>query len=365
MQADISEMVTPQASTEMYVPFVDQDSEAPGESTEKGTSGFVEINGSTSEVHASDEIERSLGTCNQLNLVCPHLEEEIYLPRKTASSDSSYQSVLSEKMPSSEQEKVLSWSDKSMVEPCFDDHAEALVVNEEVDDVKEIDAGLLSELDAVGDFSVKEVGEPLHTDEPIQDEANVSSTEFGDSNLSESNLELLVPEARSIEDIDMAFKQIQKGLDVEEVILPSIVDNQLEVEASKNNVQTSSEFPIVEARSLEDVVTTLNQVSESSVNVLPQLMDSEDQSTELPLEYIHTVLKQISEGDSVGELPNPSYSNDGSEEVGTTAVGSLEEIASRNIVSSVQEISLHMMLWSKSQKVMLMSHQNQHQIQTD
>lgn len=342
MQADISEMVTPQASTEMYVPFVDQDSETPGESTEKGTSGYVEINGSTSKVHASDEIERSLGTCNQLNLACPHLEEEIYLPKnlnvKTASSDSSYQSVLSQKMPSSEQEKVLSWSDKSMVEPCFDDHAEALVVNEEVDDVKEIDAGLLSELDAVGDFSVKEVvGEPLHTDEPIQEEANVLSTEFGDSNLSELNLELLVPEARSIEDIDMAFKQIQKGLDVEEVILPSIVDNQPAVEASENTVQTSSEFPIVEARSLEDIVTTLNQVSESSVNVLPQLMDSEDQSTELPLEYIHTILKQVSEGNSVGELPNPSYSNDGSEEVGTTAVGSLEEIASRNIVSSVQE----------------------------
>ncbi|CAB4286108.1 unnamed protein product [Prunus armeniaca] len=342
MQADISEMVTPQASTEMYVPFVDQDSETPGESTEKGTSGYVEINGSTSKVHASDEIERSLGTCNQLNLACPHLEEEIYLPKnlnvKTASSDSSYQSVLSQKMPSSEQEKVLSWSDKSMVEPCFDDHAEAHVVNEEVDDVKEIDAGLLSELDAVGDFSVKEVvGEPLHTDEPIQEEANVLSTEFGDSNLSELNLELLVPEARSIEDIDMAFKQIQKGLDVEEVILPSIVDNQLAVEASKNTVQTSSEFPIVEARSLEDIVITLNQVSESSVNVLPQLMDSEDQSTELPLEYIHTILKQVSEGNSVGELPNPSYSNDGSEEVGTTAVSSLEEIASRNIVSSVQE----------------------------
>ncbi|XP_068308842.1 uncharacterized protein [Pyrus communis] len=363
IQADISEMVTPPGLAEVQVPSVDRDSEVYGESRDKNTPGFVEISGATSKVHASDETERSLGTSNQVGLVGSHSEEDIYLPKifdaKTA--DCSHQSVLSEEQPPSEHGKVLSWSDKSMVEP-YVDHVEALIIKEEVGEVKEIDAGLLLELDAVGDFSVNEViGEPFHTDELIPEEANVSSTEFGDLNPSELNQELPVLEARSIKDI----KQIHMGLAGEEVVLPSVVDDQPEVEASENTVQTSSELPIVEARCLEDSelptveercleasentvqtsselpiveasylednVTGLKQDSNGNVNELPQVLEPEDGSTELPLEFNHTLLKQVSEHNNVGELSN------GSEEVGTTAVDSTEEIASSNTVSSVQE----------------------------
>ncbi|CAN6719824.1 unnamed protein product [Malus baccata var. baccata] len=367
IQADISEMVTPPGLAEAQVPSVDQDSEVYGESTDKDTPGFVEISGATSKVHASDEADRSLGSSNQVGLVGSHSEEDIYLPKifdvKTA--DCSHQSVLSEELPPSEHGKVLSWSDKSMVEP-YVDHVEALIIKEEVGEVKEIDAGLLSELDAVGDFSVNEViSEPFHTDELIPEEANVSSTEFGDLNLSELNQELPVLEATSIKDIDTYFKQIHKGLAGEEVVIPCVVDDQPEVEASENTVQTSSELPIVEARCLEDSelptveercleasentaqtsselpiveasylednVTGLKQDSNGNVNELPQVLEPEDGSTELPLEFNHTLLKQVSDHNNVGELSN------GSEDVGTTAVDSTEEIASSNTVSSVQE----------------------------
>ncbi|KAM2123867.1 hypothetical protein ACFX1Q_014519 [Malus domestica] len=340
IQADISEMVTPPGLAEAQVPSVDRDSEVYGESTDKDTPGFVEISGATSKVHASDETDRSLGTSNQVGLVGSHSEDDIYLPKifDTKTADCSHQSVLSEELPPSEHGKVLSWSDKSMVEP-YVDHVEALIIKEEVGEVKEIDAGLLSELDAVGDFSVNEViSEPFHTDELIPEEANVSSTEFGDLNLSELNQELPVL------DIDTYFKQIHKGLSGEEVVLPSVVDDQLEVEAPENTVQTRSELPIVETRCLEDseLPTVEERCLEASENTaqtsseLPIVEASylEDNVTGLKQDSngnVNELPQQVSDHNNVGELSN------GSEEVGTTAVDSTEEIASSNTVSSVKE----------------------------
>ncbi|KAM1514532.1 hypothetical protein COP2_014016 [Malus domestica] len=346
IQADISEMVTPPGLAEAQVPSVDRDSKVYGESTDKDTPGFVEISGATSKVHAADETDRSLGTSNQVGLVGSHSEDDIYLPKifDTKTADCSHQSVLSEELPPSEHGKVLSWSDKSMVEP-YVDHVEALIIKEEVGEVKEIDAGLLSELDAVGDFSVNEViSEPFHTDELIPEEANVSSTEFGDLNLSELNQELPVLEARSIKDIDTYFKQIHKGLAGEEVVLPSVVDDQLEVEAPENTVQTRSELPIVETRCLEDseLPTVEERCLEASENTaqtsseLPIVEASylEDNVTGLKQDSngnVNELPQQVSDHNNVGELSN------GSEEVGTTAVDSTEEIASSNTVSSVKE----------------------------
>ncbi|KAM1534668.1 hypothetical protein ACFX1Z_013756 [Malus domestica] len=340
IQADISEMVTPPGLAEAQVPSVDRDSAVYGESTDKDTPGFVEISGATSKVHASDETDRSLGTSNQVGLVGSHSEDDIYLPKifDTKTADCSHQSVLSEELPPSEHGKVLSWSDKSMVEP-YVDHVEALIIKEEVGEVKEIDAGLLSELDAVGDFSVNEViSEPFHTDELIPEEANVSSTEFGDLNLSELNQELPVL------DIDTYFKQIHKGLAGEEVVLPSVVDDQLEVEAPENTVQTRSELPIVETRCLEDseLPTVEERCLEASENTaqtsseLPIVEASylEDNVTGLKQDSngnVNELPQQVSDHNNVGELSN------GSEEVGTTAVDSTEEIASSNTVSSVKE----------------------------
>ncbi|KAK9951442.1 hypothetical protein M0R45_006883 [Rubus argutus] len=339
MQAEITEIVAPQASAEQY-----QDSDMHGESIEKATSGNEAVCGATSKVHGADAVEGDLVNYNQLQLSCSHSEVEVNLSRNlevnAASSDSSYRYLLSDEQ-TSEQEKNLSWLDKSMVEPCLDDHLEALVmednIKEEVDDIKEIDAQLLLELDTVGDFSVKEVvAEPLHV-ELITEEANAVSTGSGlsitDSNLSEPNQELpVLGQIHEEVDIDGAFKQIHEGVDVEEVMLSSVVDNELEVEISKSTVQTSSELLIVEATSLEDSVTSSNQASNGSVNEFPQLLDTEG-SAEVPLEDIpsafntHTPRKQLSEG-NVGELPNPSNSNNVLAEVGSELAG---EIVSSNI----------------------------------
>ncbi|XP_024186795.1 uncharacterized protein LOC112191644 [Rosa chinensis] len=375
MQAEISELVRPQASAEMYESFMYKD-DVDGEKIEKAISGDEEICGATSKAHEPDAIEGDLGNYNQPQLTSSVSEVEINLPRNlevnAASSESSYHFLLSNEQ-TSEQEKDLSWLDKSMVEPCLGDHLEALViedtVKEEVDDIKEIDAELLSELDTVGDFSVKEVvGEPLHY-ELITEEANAVSTESGlstaDPNLLEPFQELPVLEhTQEVVDVDGTFKQIHEGVNVEEVMCPSVVDNELEV-VSKSTVQASSQLLTVEATSLEDIITSSNQALDSSVNEFPQLLDTEG-SAELHLELpaegnevsadvlpdaeeeiasgnigssvqetftTHIPLKQLSEG-NVAELPNPSNSKDVLAEVGTEAV---VEIVSSNVVYGVEE----------------------------
>jgi hypothetical protein len=150
-------------------------------------------------------------------------------------------------------------------------------INEEAEEIKEIDEGLLSELDAVGDFSVKEVvGEP--------EEINVGrSTEFDllhkDSEPTKNEPDLAVLEARSLEDIDLAFKQLHEGVDVEEVILPSMVDDWLVVGESDEHVEFNSNMKTVDAKSLEDIDIALKQVSEVNLHELPEPLDSKDQSS--------------------------------------------------------------------------------------
>lgn len=144
-------------------------------------------------------------------------------------------------------------------------HAEHNV--NEVDEIKEIDEGLLSELDAVGDFRFKEV---------------VESTEFEllpkDSNPAKTEMGLPVLEARSLEDINSAFEQLHQGVDVEEVILPSMVDDWLVVGESKDHVESNSSLKTVDAKSLEDIHIALKQVSQDNAHELPHALDPKDQS---------------------------------------------------------------------------------------
>lgn len=110
------------------------------------------------------------------------------------------------------------------------------------DEIKDIDEGFLTELDTVGDFRVKETGEGSHS--PIKDGDSVSEL----LNHSRSGPDLPVLEARSLEDITMAFRQLHEGADVEEVILPSSIDNNFKIHEGPE-----SGLPVIEARTLDDI----------------------------------------------------------------------------------------------------------------
>lgn len=274
--------------------------------------------------------------------------------------------------------------DFSYLAEAYGSHISKHDISEEADEIKEIDEGLLSELDTVGDFSVKEVvGESLHS-KLIPEGANVRSTDFDllpkDS---KSTLELPVLEARSLVDIDLAFKQLREGVDVEEVILPSMIDDWLVVEESNDLVETNSNLKVVDAGSLEDIDIALKQVSDVNLRELPEVSNSKDQSASVetcevgsakgtklsdtgfgveetsavaadndhgetnsnlkvvdakPLEDIHIALKQVSEI-NLRELPEVSDSKDQSASVETFEVGSAKEIESSNVRSGVEEIS--------------------------
>lgn len=132
-------------------------------------------------------------------------------------------------------------------------------INEGADEIKEIDEELLSELDTVGDFRVKEVGDALH-------EINFGYTDFelfaNDSNRSKTEMDLPVLEARSLEDLDLAFKQLHEGTDV--------------VEESKDHIEPNSNLKVVDAKSLEDIHIALKQVSEANLHELREALDSKE-----------------------------------------------------------------------------------------
>ncbi|XP_012462727.1 uncharacterized protein LOC105782500 [Gossypium raimondii] len=142
--------------------------------------------------------------------------------------------------------------------------------NEEVDEIKEIDERILSELDTVGDFNVGEIGLP--------ERSHVAYTEsamLADDMETETSVGLPVLETRSVEDIDLAFKQLHEGVDFEEVILPSMIKNQ------PDHADTNSDLPVVEARSLEDIHNALQQDPEPNLAQLPHSTDLRIGSSEV------------------------------------------------------------------------------------
>lgn len=144
------------------------------------------------------------------------------------------------------------------------------VINEEADEIKEIDGGLLSELDTIGDFSVKEV---VTDSEP-------GPSSIGSDTANELTEALPVLVARSVEDIESAFQQIHEGYEVEGVILPSTVQDQLAQENNGNLTETTSDLAVVEASSKEDLDTAMNQAIVESMVKQPKSLGSDGGSAE-------------------------------------------------------------------------------------
>ncbi|KAA3478146.1 microtubule-associated protein futsch-like [Gossypium australe] len=147
--------------------------------------------------------------------------------------------------------------------------------NEEVDEIKEIDERILSELDTVGDFNVGEIGLPERSHV-----AHTESAMLADDMETETSVGLPVLEARSVEDIDLAFKQLHEGADFEEVILPSMVKNQ------PDHADTNSDLPVVEARSLEDIHNALLQDPEPNLAQLPHSTDLRNGSSAVEQHHV-------------------------------------------------------------------------------
>ncbi|XP_058079149.1 uncharacterized protein LOC131227377 [Magnolia sinica] len=111
-----------------------------------------------------------------------------------------------------------------------------------------------------------------------------------DLELKEHSLELRVLEAKWLADIDLAFKQVHEG-EVEKSVLESFMDRPItmdtevgsaKIELAKGDadvMETGSELQVLEARSLEDIDLAFKQlheeVHEKSVINEPQLVESE------------------------------------------------------------------------------------------
>ncbi|KAE8734613.1 Far1-related sequence 3 [Hibiscus syriacus] len=124
----------------------------------------------------------------------------------------------------------------------------------------------------------------------------------------ETNVVLPALEAKSAEDIDLAFKQLPEGIDVEEVIIQSII------EKPKDHGDVESELPTVEARSLEDIHKAFQQAPESSSAELPLSSGYTKTETNVALpvlearsaEDIDLAFKQLHVGVDVEEVIVPS-----------------------------------------------------------
>ncbi|KAK7855480.1 hypothetical protein CFP56_027799 [Quercus suber] len=268
----------PYSDKSMVEAFVDRDECRESSSILAKSTEVVRIidNGDVPEVH--DTEDKSLPDMSPL----VSDSTQMHIPAESPDSNSHTGGVdlkadILEGIVNEDQIKVS--EDFSYLAEAYGSHISKHDINEEADEIKEIDEGLLSELDTVGDFSVKEVvGESLHS-KLIPEGANVRSTDFDllpkDS---KSTLELPVLEARSLVDIDLAFKQLREGVDVEEVILPSMIDDWLVVEESNDLVETNSNLKVVDAGSLEDIDIALKQVSDVNLRELPEVSNSKDQS---------------------------------------------------------------------------------------
>ncbi|OIW21167.1 hypothetical protein TanjilG_29987 [Lupinus angustifolius] len=177
--------------------------------------------------------------------------------------------------------------------------------NKEFDDIKEIDEEFLSELDIVGDFSVRDASVSLHTD--IVDEKTVDaqgSSLSNDVKIAEVEQDIPVLEARSLEDINLAFKQLQEGIDVKEVLLPSTVKDQLVSEESKDHPEVNSDLQVIEARSAEDTNIAFNQSTEGNHGELPKPLDLNGESDKIEENDVGStkVIENIEAATSADEL---------------------------------------------------------------
>ncbi|MBA0573561.1 hypothetical protein Golob_000830 [Gossypium lobatum] len=136
----------------------------------------------------------------------------------------------------------------------------AAEIYEEDKGIKEINEKILSELDAVGDFNLRKTDLPegshiAYTESPVLPEDTKTK----------ANVDQPVLEARSVEDIDLAFKQLYEGINVEEVIHPpSMIEN------PQDQADTNPKLPVVEQN---DVVST-KKIQTS--NVVPGIQENSE-----------------------------------------------------------------------------------------
>lgn len=147
----------------------------------------------------------------------------------------------------------------------------------ESDALKDIDEGLLSELDTVGDFSFGDAGVSLHPD-LLPEETTVRDAQVSSLPKDTAEFEQEIPflEARSLEDIDLAFKQLKEGVDVKELILPSAIKDRLSSDISEDHLGANSDLQVVESRSLDDTDIALEKISEGNQGELPKVLDLKD-----------------------------------------------------------------------------------------
>ncbi|CAK9309358.1 unnamed protein product [Citrullus colocynthis] len=259
-------------------------------------------------------------------------------------------------------------------------------IGEKVDEIANIDEGLLLELEKVGDFSVKELGESVLGKRVLPEEAQEERFELGsNSNSTEAKSNISILEARSLDDINSAFRQLHEGVDVVDTVLPSAVNSQVTEEAkleiisdlevvearslgdihvalmqlsektiaesgsSSNPTETKSDISILETRSLDDINLVVRQAHEGvdvedvilPIAVENQVKEEAKAETSSDLEVveakslgnIHVALMQASEK-NLNELPTSSMSNDPSEGLKPAGVNSIIEIASSNTMDA-------------------------------
>ncbi|KAI5314079.1 hypothetical protein L3X38_043255 [Prunus dulcis] len=358
MQVEISKLVPLPASAGMRDPSVEQDSDLHGESKEKGPS------------------EADVNLPNTLDV-------------KAASSNYSYQNVPSKEKQPTEQEKDVSWSDK----PRFDDHSAphepAIILPEpkkdsstiqdvnvlevrEVQDMnskptssKEIASSTIESgfqkpttthnaLKQVSEGNVGELPKPSDSKDgskKLETNAVGTTNEIASSNTGSSAQETTTTQS--------ALKEVSERNVSELPKQSNSKDGSEKVETiavgSKNEAASNITGSGVQEAITSDIA--LKQVSEGNVGELPKPSDSKNGSAKVEtnaVEFkkhlsssstgsgtpetitIDPTVKKVSEG-NVGELPKPTNSKDGFAEVGTNAVVSTKEIASRSTGSDVQE----------------------------
>ncbi|KAF7801414.1 uncharacterized protein G2W53_040525 [Senna tora] len=199
------------------------------------------------------------------------------LDKKADSSSSNCESAQFEVKPPSELENNLSSSDKSIPMPSVSDHHESPVESIQGDRTSNI---------GMGEF-YDTMSKLYRTNSSVTHDS-FGTPEFvspGESpkNVKKEEVEQGIPilEARSAEDIDLAFRQLHEGVDVEEVIVPSMIKDQLACEKSKGNLEANSDLQVVEARSVDDINTAMEKISEGERGKSQNTSDLKDGSVEM------------------------------------------------------------------------------------
>ncbi|CAK9319643.1 unnamed protein product [Citrullus colocynthis] len=234
----------------------------------------------------------------------------------SSSSDHDFSSPNTGRYPKDGIVDAVVFEDREQVSKHLDYLAEAYgsrfsekTIREEVDEIADIDEGLLSELDEVGDFSVKEVGEPVLEKKVLPEEAQEERFELGsNSNSTEAKSEIPILEARSLDDINLVYRQLHEGVDMEDVILPNAIVSQVNKDTKP---ETSSDLEVVEARSLGDIHVALSQ-AESNIGERGSSSNNSETKSDIPmleaksLNDMNIAFRQLHEGVDVEDVILPS-----------------------------------------------------------